>query len=125
MVYLPSFRGHYECSKFGAPQHVSPGGVDKFQWQLPEILNHHWSLVASKIPSLNGRFFVLNTSASSVLRPDAHRANAGSGTSECLHFCTPGLPRSWIELLYNLLLKLRMEREARHFSRTLSGESKL
>jgi len=107
VVYFPSFRGHNECSRYGSPQNPALGSSDKYQWLLPETLNHHWLSIAARMHGLKSRFFVLNTSASGILRPDAHRANAGGDqSSECLHYCTPGLTHSWTELLYNLLLQL-------------------
>ena len=109
VIYFPSFRGHTNCGSSGSPHGPMIDHVDKVRWSLPEALNHHWFDIGSRLHGLKDRFYVLNMTGSSILRPDAHRAIARDGTYECLHFCTPGLTHSWTELLYNFLLQLKRD----------------
>uniref|UniRef100_A0A0A9DRB7 Trichome birefringence-like C-terminal domain-containing protein n=1 Tax=Arundo donax TaxID=35708 RepID=A0A0A9DRB7_ARUDO len=58
---------------------------------------------------------LLDITAMSALRKDAHpsvysgdfspaqRANPGAGSVDCSHWCLPGLPDTWNQLLYTLL----------------------
>jgi hypothetical protein len=112
VIYFTSSRGHTDFTKAGAPLLKYPPAIapemDEFRWMLPESLDHYWLDIASTMESLRGRFYVINTSAT-ILRPDAHRRSCNSTTGDGLHYCTPGLPHFFTELLYNLLLQLSSE----------------
>jgi hypothetical protein len=98
VVYITSFRGTHDCGVFGSPGKLNePGEDDHFQWMLPERNDWRWATTAATLKELRDRFFVLNVSGPGILRPDSHRPG------ECLHFCEPGLPTTWAELLLNLL----------------------
>eukprot|EP00475_Leptophrys_vorax_P040589 TRINITY_DN7552_c0_g2_i1.p1 TRINITY_DN7552_c0_g2~~TRINITY_DN7552_c0_g2_i1.p1 ORF type:complete len:168 (-),score=8.95 TRINITY_DN7552_c0_g2_i1:266-694(-) len=50
-------------------------------------------------------FRVLDITRLSLMRPDAHLQNyTGKPGTDCSHWCNPGLPDTWSEILYNMLM---------------------
>lgn len=62
--------------------------------------------VVSKVLSTMAKpVYLLDVTALSELRKDAHPSKYGGGPGlDCSHWCIPGLPDTWNQLLYAALL---------------------
>ncbi|CAI5509757.1 unnamed protein product [Closterium sp. Naga37s-1] len=54
----------------------------------------------------NVKFSILDITLLSLIRPDAHiQTFGGEGSKvDCSHWCTPGLPDTWSDILYSMLM---------------------
>ncbi|CAI7857885.1 unnamed protein product [Closterium sp. NIES-53] len=55
----------------------------------------------------NPTFKILDVSKASLMRPDAHMQQFRAGTSDddCSHFCVPGVPDTWSDLMFSYMTK--------------------
>ena len=60
----------------------------------------------------HSRFKIVDTIHASILRPDGHpgpykKANSSPRDlpQDCLHWCLPGLPDTWVNILYSRILE--------------------
>ncbi|CAI5502318.1 unnamed protein product, partial [Closterium sp. Naga37s-1] len=50
-------------------------------------------------------FRIMDVTRLSLMRPDAHLQNyTGASGTDCSHWCNPGLPDTWSDILYNVLM---------------------
>ena len=65
------------------------------------------AIVKSVLSSLGNKAYLLDVTLLTQLRKDGHPsiyAGQGSGYVDCSHWCLPGVPDSWNEILYAALL---------------------
>ena len=61
-------------------------------------------VVSKVLSSMKKRVFLLDITTLSQLRKDAHPSTyGGDGGNDCSHWCLPGLPDTWNQLLYAAL----------------------
>ncbi|KNC74870.1 hypothetical protein SARC_12592, partial [Sphaeroforma arctica JP610] len=93
--------GHENCIKYKEPYAATPKPTaTRYNWERVTTVEHMWQEAFDNSP-LNPNSHILNISFS-ILRPDAHFVGGG----DCLHYCTAGLPDTWVHVLYNLLLQV-------------------
>lgn len=62
-------------------------------------------VVSKVLGRLRKQVYLLDITALSELRKDAHPSKYGGGGGlDCSHWCIPGLPDTWNQLLYALLV---------------------
>ena len=62
------------------------------------------SIVSRVLSSMKKPVYLLDITTLSQLRKDAHPSTYGAaGGSDCSHWCLPGLPDTWNQLLYAAL----------------------
>lgn len=66
---------------------------------VADVLLKRWN--ESQVQNLN----ILNVTDMSSFRKDGHPSKYGHFHQDCSHWCLPGVPDSWNELLYALFLK--------------------
>eukprot|EP01134_Creolimax_fragrantissima_P007547 CFRG7547T1 len=92
--------GHEKCEQYHVPLTEAPAPVvTKYNWERISEVEHLWMDAFSTSPLMEN-FHILNVSFS-YLRPDAH-----FGSGDCLHYCSAGVPDSWVHAMYNLLLQI-------------------
>ncbi|XP_022735666.1 protein trichome birefringence-like 43 [Durio zibethinus] len=75
------------------PGHRYPGGPHPAEAVLERALG-----------SVSESVYLVNVTALSQLRKDGHPSIYGSKDVDCTHWCLPGLPDAWNELLYATIL---------------------
>lgn len=93
--------GHDNCEAYPAPISVR---------QDPSNLPYNWGKfsqqneVARKYVEEIGGVY-MDVDYATALRPDSHRGQVGKGM-DCLHYCLPGPPDTWVVQMYNFLKEL-------------------
>ena len=75
----------------------------------PKGTNHPAEAVLEKVLSGAKEVYLLDITGLSELRIDAHPSAYGFGGSkfpDCSHWCLPGLPDVWNQLLYTYLFQI-------------------
>ena len=63
------------------------------------------AVVNKVLMTMKSRVFLLDITTLSQLRKDAHPSTyGGGGGTDCSHWCLPGLPDTWNQLLYAALI---------------------
>ncbi|KNC80997.1 hypothetical protein SARC_06657 [Sphaeroforma arctica JP610] len=92
--------GHENCDEYRVPISKTPAPVPtEYHWEGITAVEFLWNETFHK-SSLRDNFYILNVTFSD-LRPDAHFSQG-----DCLHYCSAGVPDSWVHALYNLLLQV-------------------
>ena len=97
VIYVTSPPGFPGCGKSWKPNEPPRNKTNGYSWFLPQKLEHLWSSTFKRVAP-NIPFYVLNITALSLLRGDAHRG------ADCLHYCQIGVPDEWTRVLLGVLL---------------------
>jgi len=82
---------------------------------VPDLaqVGHSWNLIpdenvrAKTIVKSFGIVY-MDVSAPTQLRPDGHRGHNRKGRLDCTHYCFPSVVYTWVQLLYNTLVQLKI-----------------
>ncbi|GJP54292.1 hypothetical protein CLOM_g13398 [Closterium sp. NIES-68] len=102
LIYRNSPPGHADCENATAP-------IPKRQ--DPSVLPYNWEKLAGQNEIARGiaeelGMVYMDVDAMTALRPDGHKGWKPSiQRLDCLHYCTPGPLDSWMDVLYNTLLR--------------------
>ena len=108
IVFMLACRGHYDCQKVTeVGKGAQPGShmADVFNWQKPLQAQREIMDIAREV-GIDHKLILLNVSMSEA-RPDNHPGK------DCLHWCEPGVPDTWVHLAYNLFVQLGYANDAR------------
>lgn len=100
---------HYNGSQWGEPRAKSCVGQKKpvFGSAYPGGLPPAVPVLKSALSKITSPVKLLDITTLSLLRKDAHPSIYGLGRKtgmDCSHWCLPGVPDTWNEILYNLIL---------------------
>ena len=102
IIYRNTPHGHVNCSGGKKPlETLPPTSSWPYNWANFARQNE---LAKPIISSVDGVF--VDVATMTTLRVDGHAGTLGGGTEDCLHYCLPGAPNTWAQLLYNALLDL-------------------
>eukprot|EP00123_Amoebidium_parasiticum_P020250 comp4598_c0_seq1/m.803 comp4598_c0_seq1/g.803 ORF comp4598_c0_seq1/g.803 comp4598_c0_seq1/m.803 type:complete len:605 (-) comp4598_c0_seq1:246-2060(-) len=102
VVFMSTSPGHVECMKYREPTAKpipNPSLLDVYHWEGPKEHESIWGREFAQTP-LVSNFTYFHVDGMSLLRPDGHPTE-----QDCLHYCVPGVPDTWSQALYNLLLQ--------------------
>ncbi|KAF1898081.1 hypothetical protein Lal_00032845 [Lupinus albus] len=99
---------HYNGSLWDKPsakscvRETTPVVGSSYQGGLPQVV----SVLKSVLSTIKKPVSLLNITTLSLLRKDGHPSIYGLGGPtqiDCSHWCLPGVPDTWNEILYNLI----------------------
>ncbi|KAF3489365.1 hypothetical protein F2Q69_00053951 [Brassica cretica] len=96
---------HYEGREWNEPRKSCNGQMQPFDGSnYPSGQPPSAGVVSKVLSSMKKRVFLLDITTLSQLRKDAHPSTyGGDGGNDCSHWCLPGLPDTWNQLLYAAL----------------------
>ncbi|KAK4770174.1 hypothetical protein SAY87_030706 [Trapa incisa] len=100
---------HYEGKDWGQPSRSCLGETQPyFGARYPAGIPEAWLVVNKVLSRVKKPVYLLDITILSQYRKDAHPTLYGYGGdhsgTDCSHWCLPGLPDTWNELLYTVLL---------------------
>ena len=102
IIYRNTALGHVDCTNVseplisGQPLDIQPYNWDKFPSQN--------AIARAEVEAVGGIY--MDVEALSRLRADGHPGFISKINSvDCLHYCLPGPVDSWVQLLYNILMR--------------------
>ena len=98
--------GHANCTEYTAPiTEIQDPASLPFHWGDFRVQNPILKEEAESIGAVYMDIYHLTS-----LRADGHCGRTLAGKMDCLHYCFPGAPDTWAQLLMNILLEL-LEKE--------------
>ncbi|CAN8290934.1 unnamed protein product [Cochlearia groenlandica] len=96
---------HYEGREWNEPRKSCNGQMQPLSGSnYPSGQPPSAGVVSKVLSTMKKRVFLLDITTLSQLRKDAHpSAYGGGGGNDCSHWCLPGLPDTWNQLLYAAL----------------------
>ncbi|KAG2320695.1 hypothetical protein Bca4012_056270 [Brassica carinata] len=96
---------HYEGREWNEPRKSCNGQMQPLDGSnYPSGQPPSTGVVSKVLNSMKKRVFLLDITTLSQLRKDAHPSTyGGDGGNDCSHWCLPGLPDTWNQLLYAAL----------------------
>ncbi|KAF5742332.1 hypothetical protein HS088_TW09G00376 [Tripterygium wilfordii] len=98
---------HYQGKEWNQPKKSCDGQLEPLSGSTyPAGTPPAAAVVKSVLSSIRKPVYLLDITTLSQLRKDAHPSNYGNDRSgnDCSHWCLPGLPDTWNELLYAALV---------------------
>eukprot|EP00966_Prymnesium_polylepis_P119051 2751738-Prymnesium_polylepis.1 len=112
VFWRASLAAHAACSREGGGAQGAPGGratpdngngsAIATQWKAREVLEQDQRIAWPLVRRFGGR--VLRVDALTLPRSDGHRVDGPGRWVDCLHFCLPGVPDAWGQLLMTELV---------------------
>lgn len=103
-IFVTSPPGYPNCGPELLPNTLPHSWENRYQWQRVPPLEKYWQTTFEALAP-NVKFSIMNITHMSVLRGDAHRR------SDCLHFCSVGVPDEWSLYLLQYLKHLQEHQE--------------
>ncbi|XP_043699677.1 protein trichome birefringence-like 41 [Telopea speciosissima] len=103
-------------------QGISPSHYNGTGWNEPDVMNCRGqklplsgttypgglpvalTVLKKVLSKMSKSVYLLDVTELSLLRKDGHPSIYGFGEMDCSHWCLPGVPDTWNQLLYNALL---------------------
>ncbi|XP_057766376.1 protein trichome birefringence-like 41 [Salvia miltiorrhiza] len=97
---------HYNGSEWNEPQAKScvgqkePVAGETYPGGLPPAL----AVVKKVLGTMKKAVVLLDVTSLSLMRKDGHPSVYGLPSMDCSHWCLPGVPDTWNQILYNLII---------------------
>merc|ERR1712048_693323 len=106
IFWRASFVAHQVCADDATDMQIAT----EAGWHSAEILRQDRELNWPAMRALGVQ--VMHVERMTMSRPDGHRVLGHHNATDCLHFCEPGIPDSWVQLFLALLSGCRGATEA-------------
>ena len=102
IIYRNTAVGHAGCANVSEPlKERQPLDIQPYNWDKFPRQNE---IARAEVEAVGGIYMDVETL--SRLRADGHQGLIReTGSTDCLHYCLPGPLDSWVQLLYNILMR--------------------
>ncbi|CAI0444888.1 unnamed protein product [Linum tenue] len=97
---------HYQGQEWNQPKRTCSGEAEPLSGSIYPAGSPPAAAIVNKVlMTMKKQVYLLDITTLSQLRKDAHpAAYGGGGGTDCSHWCLPGLPDTWNQLLYAALI---------------------
>lgn len=105
IIFRSTVPGHPNCHRYKEPL-AERQDLSKESWYAWAYFREENERAKSIVESFG--IVYLDVDAPTQFRADGHRGHNKNGATDCLHYCLPSAIDTWVQLLYNTLLQLKI-----------------